>query len=145
MQIPEEFIVVDGAYASDGGSTYLRLRDGESAEHHLTLWQHMFTDNPEPNRLPGRLYLDGALLAVRSDEERRLIQALRAARLDSPSAESPPERKRGPGMIVGKDLQDYHARIADGPAAALAHLVRGVLDWVESEAYVELARVVGER
>lgn len=144
MEIPEELVVEEGAYASDGGSTYLRVRDGQGTRHDIMLWQHMFTDAPDPGRLPGRLYFDDTLLAVRSDQERRLIQALRVARLDAPQTADRPARERGPGMVVGKDLQDYNAKIAEGPAAALAHLVQGVVDWVESEAYVELARVVGE-
>lgn len=144
MQIPEQLLVVDGAYASDGGSTYLGVRDSGGTQHDIMLWQHMFTDEPDPKRLPGRLYLDGALVAVRSDEERQLIRALRAAQIDGPAGESPPKKERGPGMIIGKDLQDYQAAIDEGPAAAMAFLVRGVVDWVESEAYVELARAVGE-
>lgn len=143
-EIPDNLVVEEGAYASDGGSTYLRVRDGEGTQHHIVLWQHLFTDNPDPNKLPGRLYFDGSPLAVRSDEERRLVRALRAARQETPRTAAPSKKEPGPGMVVGKDLQDYHAKIAEGPAAALAHLVDGVLDWVESEEYVELARMVGD-
>lgn len=144
MEIPAELVIEDGAYATDGGSTYLRVRDRAGTQHDIMLWQHMFTDDLEPGRLPGRLYLDGALIGVRSDEERRLLRALREAQQDSSSAKSPPEQEPGPKMVVGKDLQDYNAKIAEGPAAALAHLVQGVLDWVESEPYVELAQKLGE-
>ena len=144
MEIPEALIVEEGAYASDGGSTYLRVRDGAGTQHNIVLWQHLFTEKPDRKKLPGRLYFDGSLLAVRSGEERRLVRALRAARQDTPCTEDRSNNEPGPGLIVGKDLQDYHSKIAEGPAAARAHLVQGIVDWVESEEYVELARVVGE-
>jgi hypothetical protein len=140
MDLPNELIVEEGAYASDGGSIYLRVRDAEGAQHHITLWQHMFTEVRDPKRLPGRLYFDKSLIAVRSESEQRLIQALRAAPVDKPPTKGAPAKEPSPGMTVGQDLQDYQAKIAEGPAAALAHLVKNLLDYVESTDYVELAK-----
>ncbi len=44
-----------------------------------------------------------------------------------------------PGMIVGDDIKDYYARIAEGPEAALRHLVKELIDYVESAEYVNYA------
>lgn len=134
-------IVEEGAYASDGGSIYLRVRDSAGARHHITLWQHMFIEGRDPDRLPGRLYVDKAIVPVRSEGEEQLLAALRRARLEvEPAADDAAPRRASPGMVVGRDLQDYAAKIDEGPAAALAHLVAQLIDYVASEAYVELAR-----
>ncbi len=42
-------------------------------------------------------------------------------------------------MIVGDDIKDYYARIAEGPEAALRHLVKELIDYVESAEYVSYA------
>jgi len=139
-----ELVVEQGAYASDGGSIYLCLRDSAGATHDVVLWQHMFTEAPDPDKLPGRLYIDKTLIPVRSEREAVLLASLRQARLQVPAApRGAGPQPAGPGMIVGRDLQDYMARVDEGQAAALAHLVRQLIDYVASEAYVELARTLG--
>jgi hypothetical protein len=136
-------VIEEGAYASDGGSIYIRVRDSAGATHNITLWQHMFIEEPDPDRLPGRLYVDKTLVPVRSEGEGQLLAALRGARLKVEPTEGDAAPKRsGPGMIVGQDLRDYAAKIDEGPAAALAHLVQQLIDYVASEAYVELARAL---
>jgi hypothetical protein len=142
MDIPERLVIADAAYASDGGSLWLRVRGPAGASCAVVLWQHLFLDSPDPQRLPGRLYVDGALVPVRSDAERRLLIALREARLEPPPPRDVPPR--GPGVVVGRDLQEYDAKIAEGPEAATRHLVEKLIAFVESEEYVALAGRLGE-
>ena len=137
MDIPEQLVIVQAAYASDGGSVWLGARDPAGASLSVVLWQHLFLEQPDPKRLPGRLYVDGVLVPVRSEAERRLLAALREAPLELPSPREVPPR--GPGMIVGRDLQEYQAKIREGPEAATRHLVEQLITFVESEDYVALA------
>lgn len=141
MDIPEQLIIEDGAYATDGGSIYIGARDLTGAKHEIMLWQHMFTQDCDLQRLPGRLYIDRALIPVRSEEERRLLLALRGTRLDILGTGS--AAPRGPDVVVGRDLQEYWSKIEEGPEAAVAHLVKQLIDFVESDDYVELASRLG--
>ena len=45
-----------------------------------------------------------------------------------------------PGMIIGDDIKEYMSKIDEGPGAALAHLVRELIAYVESSDFEELAR-----
>jgi hypothetical protein len=143
MKIPDSFLIEDGAYAMDGGSIAIHLRDLEGDEHDIVLRQHMFTEVNDPDRLPGRLYFDGTLIPVRDEWESQIIRALRQAPVKSSSPKSTGGEKRldsGPGVIVGNDIKEYMSKIDESPVAALSHLVRQLIDYVESADYVELAR-----
>lgn len=144
MRIPDRLVIEDGAYAMDGGSICLHVRDSEGDEHDIVLWQHMFTEVSDPDKIPGRLYFDKILISVRESMESQIISALREARLDTVNLKS--EKAEGklelnPGVIVGDDIKEYMSKIDEGSGAALAHLVRQLIDYVESEDYVELDRV----
>jgi hypothetical protein len=143
MRIPDQFVVEDGAFATDGGSIYLHLSGLAGSTHKLVLWQHLFIDDPDPDRLPGRLYFDDALVPVRSEPESQLLLTLRQARLNSPqakTADAEDSSRSSARLVVGRDIQDYQSKIDEGPATALAHLVSELLKYVVSDAYVELVR-----
>jgi len=143
MNIPDSFVIEDGAYAMDGGTIAINVRAPEGDEHNILLRQHMFTQVSDPDRLPGRLYFDGTLVPVREECESQIIKILRQAPLKSISLESVPADQRlnaGPGLVVGDDIKEYMSKIDESPVAALSHLVRQLIDYVESADYVELAR-----
>lgn len=143
MRIPDSLVIEDGAYAMDGGTIAINVRDTEGNEHDILLRQHMFTQVSDPDRLPGRLYFDGTLVPVREEWESQILKALRQAPLKSISQESISREQRlnsGPGVIVGDDIKEYMSKIDESPVAALSHLVRQLIDYVESADYVELAR-----
>jgi len=43
-------------------------------------------------------------------------------------------------MVVGADIKNYYSKIAEGPEAALRHLVCSLVGYVESEEYVIFAK-----
>ncbi len=145
MRIPDRFVIEGGAYAMDGGSIALNVRDPEGNEHDIVLWQHMFTEPIDQDKIPGRLYFDKIIIPVRASMESQILAALREARLETVNLESERAEERidlNPGVIIGDDIKEYMSKIDESPNAALAHLVRQLIDYVESADYVELARVL---
>ena len=143
MRIPDRFVIEDGAYAMDGGSIYLHVRDSEGDEHDIVLWQHMFTEVSNPDRKPGRLYFDKILIPVREEMESQILAVLREARLDKAIEETKrfeESSEWSPGVTIGDDIKEYRSKISKSPKAALTHLVRQLIEYVESADYVELAR-----
>jgi len=104
------FVVEETDAALDGGSIFLRTRDAEGHPHRVELVQSMFLESQDSARLPGRLYVDGELVAIRSEQERALLEGLREA-ISAPG-----------GMPNGGEF------------------VRELLRCVESERYVALAK-----
>jgi len=137
--------VLEGAFATDGGSISLLLSEADGTKHSLLLTQHLLPPCGCPDeRKTGRIYFDGQLIGVRSKEEKALILMLKRAKPDvSPGLSGTSDRQTfsRPGMIVGKDIEDYSARIAEGPESALRYLVGEVLRYVESDEYVSHAEI----
>ncbi|MCD4848777.1 MAG: hypothetical protein K8R76_11390 [Candidatus Aegiribacteria sp.] len=145
MKIPDGFVIKGGAYAMDGGSIALELKDPEGDKHDIVLWQHMFTEPIDPDKIPGRLYFDKILIPVRSSMESQILAALRQARLGKANLKSDRAEEKldlNPGVIIGDDIKEYMSKIDESPNAALAHLVRQLIEYVESADYVELARML---
>ncbi len=138
MDIQGPVTVEDGAMAMDGGSIFLQLRASAGKRHRLLLAQHLLPVFDAESPRPGRLYLDGQLVPIRSGTEADLLDALRNARLpsDNPSAKESTHRR--PDLVIGADIEAYHAKIEQGRAAALQHLVDQLLEWVESDEYLAL-------
>jgi hypothetical protein len=145
MRIPKKLVIEDGAYAMDGGSISLQVRDSDGNEHNIVLWQHMFTEQSNPDRMPGRLYFDKILIPVREDVESQILAALREARLDEAIGESKRSEESSewsPGVIIGDDIKEYRSKINESPQAALTHLVMQLIEYVESADYIELAHLL---
>ena len=123
------------------------LRDAAGDEHTLSVPQHGIASNFRPDEPPGALIFDGEVLAVRGPAERDLVTALRAAtyhhggRSGTANAESlaPPERRLG----IGEDVSAMLAAVDLGPEAAMRHAVAGILEFVGSQEYVDVARRFG--
>lgn len=142
MQIPKALVVEHGAYATDGGSIHLSVRDPGGTAHSVLLAQHMVLEEHDPACLPGRLYFDSVLVPIRSDAEAQLISVLRHAKLQSPPEAG--EVFRGDQLsanrlVSGRDIEEYLSKVDEGPEAALAHLVRELMAFVESDEYTRLA------
>lgn len=141
--IPDSISVLEGAFATDGGSITLLLSDPAGNRHSLLLSQHLLPFGGYPGeRWPGRLFFDGKIIGVRSEEEASIVSALKQADIKPPSStprgvDLPGEE--GPSMIVGDDIMSYFTKVAEGPEAALRHLVTEVIEYVRSEDYVTLA------
>ena len=143
LNVPLEVSVLNGAFATDGGSISLLLSDRNGREHNVLLTQHLLPSYGTPGeREPGRLYFNGTLVGIRSEDELAILSALKNAHIEAPASRKshadPLDRQ--PGMMVGDDIQAYYSRIAEGPEAALKHLVSELAGYVESEEYVTFAR-----
>ena len=145
--IPATLAVTDCAYAMDGGSQVVFLRDADGDEHTLSVPQHAIPSNFRPGQPPGALIFDGEVLAVRGAAEQELVTALRAAtylprdRAGTASSDrlAPPARR----IAIGNDVSAVLAAIDRGPEPAMRHAVASILEFVESQAYVDVARRFG--
>jgi hypothetical protein len=95
---------------------------------------------PNDSRIPGRLYLDNRIIKVRSDEEREVLSAIKSASISPINRESAtPKEQNNPVHVVGDDIVEYLEATQTSPKAAIQHLVNSLVQFVESEEYVQLA------
>lgn len=140
MTPAKQYTIEDGAYALDGGSIYLLLRDAVGIQHSIVLVQHRIPMDEADLRMPGRLYFDDQLIGVRSEEEARLVSAIKIATICSAHIERPvPEEETGPTVVIGEDIADFLSATETSPEAAIRHLVDSLVKFVESEEYIKLA------
>ncbi|MEK6220733.1 MAG: hypothetical protein N2D54_00615, partial [Chloroflexota bacterium] len=110
----------------------------------ITLAQHRFLEIFDPNLVPGRLYFDQFTVPVRSEMETKLIALIQGSAVmpsEPPESEKDKEPvKKGPGVIVGDDLNEYHAKMAQGRVEVIQHLIENLLKFVLSDEYIKLAK-----
>ncbi len=145
MEIPEKLTFVDGFYFTDGGSIVLIAEELDSTRHQITLAQHRFLEIFDPNLLPGRLYFNHLMVAVHSEMEAKLIALLQACEI-APTEPPEPEKGNpigdGPGVIVGDDLKEYYAKVAEGKEEVIRHLIEDLLNFVQSKKYPKIAKQI---
>lgn len=149
MEFPEKLTIIDGFYFTDGGSIVLIAEDPDSIRHQITLAQHRFLEIFDPNLLPGRLYFNHQMVPVRSELEAKLINLVQNSEI---VPVEPPERGKGgasisdgPMMVVGDDLKEYYAKVAEGKGEAIQHLIENLIDFVQSRKYVRIAKVIEKK
>ncbi len=146
MDIPERLTFLNGHYFTDGGSIVLVGEAPDGSRHQVTLGQHRFLDFYDPNVLPGRLYFNHLLVPVRSEMEARVIEMLRSGEIlpeESPeTAKGTESAEGGPVVIVGDDLKEYYAKVAQGKRETISHLIENVIDYVGSKKYVRIAKKI---
>lgn len=149
MEIPEKLAIVEGFYFTDGGSIVLIGEDTDSTRHQITLVQHRFLDTFDPNMTPGRLYFNQQMIPVRSEEEADLISLLEASEIvpDEPPEPEKSEACAGDGLVVvvGDDLKEYYAKVAEGKGEAIQHLIGELLNFVQSREYFRIANKIGTK
>jgi hypothetical protein len=149
MEIPEKITIVDGYYFTDGGSIVLLVEEPDKTRHQITLGQHLFLEMFDPNLLPGRLYWDHLLVPVRSAMEAEVIDLLRSGEIipDEPLERESGEGSTGDGpvVVVGDDLKEYYAKVADGKNEVIRHLIEKVVGFVGSREYVRIARKIEKK
>lgn len=141
IEIPGTLTVVNAAYAFDGGSIWLGARDAGGTRHGILLVQHMSRRSSRAEWLPGRLYYDGKLLPVRSQAEKRLVEALRAAQI-RPEPASPvqsDDRISPSALLLGEDIREYLSAVERDETEAIRLLVERLVTFVQSEAYAKFA------
>jgi len=148
MQIPTQITFIECFYLTDGGTSVLIGEELNNSRHEITLYQSLFLDQIDPKKIPGRLYFDHQIIAVRSETETEVLSLLQAGEIiDEPPAPSEANAafKDSPGMIVGDDLKEYSAKLAEGKGAVIRHLRDQMIARVESIEYLELAQQLGNK
>jgi hypothetical protein len=143
MDIPASVTILDGAFATDGGSIYLKVSGPDELIHNILLTQHLLPPCRGSNqRKTGRLYFDERIVEVRSENETLIISALKRAGIKislTRNTGSNASNTEQVGMIVGDDIKAYYSKIAEGPEAALRHLASQLIEYVDSPEYVTYA------
>ena len=149
MEIPERLTFVDGFYFTDGGSIVLIAEEPKSTRHQITLAQHRFLKIFDPNLLPGRLYFNHLMVPVRSEMEAKLIALMRFSEIDPVE---PPEPEKGeastgdgPVVVLGDDLKEYFAKVAEGKEEVIQHLIENLINFVQSREYVRIAKKIEKK
>ncbi len=152
MEIPEKLTFVDGYYFTDGGSIVLIAEEPDSTRHQITLAQHRFLEIYDPNLMPGRLYFNHLMVPVRSEMEAKVIALMQVSEIipvEPPESEKAPRTGMrdkesssgdGPVVVVGDDLKEYYAKMAEGKEDVIQHLIENLIDFVQSREYVRIAK-----
>jgi hypothetical protein len=139
VDVPQRLTLTGTRFFMDGGTIVITAIDERGGERSVMLVQRAFAWG-NTFGVPGRLYLDGQPVTVRSEVESRLVALLRMAdvRYAPPAGESPGERiQLSPNaLILGDDIKQVLSR---GPEENIRGLREQVVEWVESPQYVSFA------
>jgi len=139
--IPPTLAVTDCGGVLDGGTLIIFLRDTAGSEHTLKVPQHHIAGNFRPGEPPGALIFDGEVLAVRGSAEQELVTALRAATYMY--AEHSYADHSDLAEAARLHLQEWLRATGEDVSTLLRHAVADILEFVGSEAYVDVARRFG--
>lgn len=142
MGLPKKLVIHSSSYCLDGGTACLEATDEVGQPHVVMLVQSVF---PGGNTygIPGRFYLDGELVPLRTDQESQVLALLRAAEIRStpPPAEQVGERiTLSPNaLILGDNIKQH---LTSGPEENIGSLRDRILEFVESPRYESFAAEV---
>jgi hypothetical protein len=146
--LPARLVVRECAIALDGGSIGLGCADEAGRAVAVKLVQHAFPDPARsPGEIPGRLYLDGELVPVRSETEARLLDLLRA--VEVPADDGPvPVAGEFVARVVRFVASDEYLRFAErvevaAEMAADPARYEVQVDWDEATRNRVLVRLAG--
>ena len=149
MEIPGKFTIVDGFYFTDGGLIVLIAEEPNSTRHQITLAQHRFLEIFDPNLLPGRLYFNHQMVPARSEDETKLIALMQTSEIvpvEPPEPEkSEASTEDGPVVVVGDDLKEYYAKVAEGKEEVIQHLIANLINFVQSREYVRITQKIEKK
>lgn len=151
MRVPERIHVHDTAFAFDGGSTHVAGTDEHGEAVSISLDWSMGAQEKNATRL----MLGGAAVEKRSEDERRLLEALATATYERRSSEDGPrgdaEDTPVPRFVGSPDIGRVLQGIGEGPEsgmrAMVAELIRNVQSdvHVDGKVYTRLSDVLAER
>ena len=135
MLIPSKLTLVESSFWLDGGSITLHAvtDSGEKCRVHLCQRSLAATG-------AGWLYFNEERVEVRSDEETKIVELLRAApielkREERPSSSEPPISKNA--MILSEDIKEF---FESTPEQNLRKFRDEIVRFVESDEYVVIAK-----
>lgn len=140
MLLPAKLTIHNAAYALDGGTTEFHVTDEAGRDRTVVLVQHA---SPRPSdsleALPGRLYVDGELISLRSTEEASLLALLRTADINCtplPLQNDGLQLSPHHSLILGDDIRQVLHR---SPEDNIRAMLTAVVEFVESDAYLHFA------
>ncbi|QDU55540.1 hypothetical protein [Aeoliella mucimassa] len=145
MQLPQTLTICGSKYFLDGGTTILEAIDPSGRERRVLLTQHVFPSHDETRDfIPGRLFFDGELVEMRSNEEYQLLHLLRTADFSPKTTEKvdgTPIERSSDAIVFGNDLKNIFERSPEDNLRAFADQIVG---YVESDAYLQFSLRVAQ-
>jgi hypothetical protein len=130
-ELPIRIIVRDCALTLDGGTIHLFATD--EAGHQVSIM--LATSLPGSSmRVAGRLYFDGSLVPMRSEQEARILKLLSQATVQVPRL--PPSGRRSRMAIIGEDIKEF---LEQTPEENCRAFIRKIVESVQSESYLRFA------
>lgn len=131
----------DISYALDGGSLLLEGVDSKGSVWAFELVQRMSLDEPDINNIPGRLYLNDTLVALRSQQEKDIIKKLKEAQIDEEIIH-PSHKSKGILRLFWKRQNPSIEPLPTYGNIDISNMRDEIVKFVESEEYLEVANVV---
>lgn len=132
-EFPRRIVVLDFAYALDGGTIHLQATDELGRELGILLVQHAYPQaSPSMKLIPGRLYFCSQLVPIRSKLEERVLRLLSEAEVRAPHTQQPRKNM----LILGDDIK---AVASQTPEENCRAFLREIVEFVRSERYITFA------
>ena len=138
LRLPQSVTLTESSYLLDGGTTILQAKTESGRECRIRLNQRRSGGLGDPARLPGRLYVDGELVEVRSERESAVVELLKSASIAPEERPPVPAENRisKNALVLGADIQQV---LDSTPQENLRRLRDEVVAFVMSEEYVQIA------
>ncbi|TPN82790.1 hypothetical protein [Aquimarina algicola] len=76
-ELQSGILITNFAAAADGGSLFFECETTQKAKFNLLFTQYVFLDNPDPEMIPGRIYLNQKIIDLKSKEEKMILLGLK--------------------------------------------------------------------
>lgn len=76
-ELQNGILITEIAAAGDGGSLYFECETKQNSQFNLLFTQYAFLDNPDPEMLPGRIYLNEKIIDLKSEDEKMILIGLK--------------------------------------------------------------------
>ena len=127
--LPKTIRITDGAFAMDGGSTFLTGFDTDN--NPITIQFEWPLDSQVNNH--SRLIFNGEIIPKRSNYEASLITIIENAEIYSSKTKA--SQDITPNIIIGDDIKNVFNAIADNPNTALKVIISEMLKKIRSKNY----------
>ncbi|MEM7163164.1 MAG: hypothetical protein AAF487_12075 [Bacteroidota bacterium] len=139
-KMKDTWIIQNCAFLMDGGTKFLNGTDATGNEINIILPQNGIEDNFQDEYIPGRLHFNGKPINVRSEVEGEIISKLIEAHVVCEEENESPDEVSPQRLTIGEDITEYFKAMDNGPDSAIALMIREIIDFVQSEEYVEIAK-----
>lgn len=130
----QSFIPESSGYILDGGTMVLSVKTDSNEECLIVLKQHTIESAPDA----GRLFFNGKKIEVRSKDEMRIVDLLKAALLERTESPDIPQTDKSPINTVIIDEETDEA-ITSSTQDTLHQFCERIITFVESDEYLRIA------